>query len=352
MGLVHVVHVVLLLHLPGVLVLEDLRQDALGVLAAVRLDLHVVTRIILNVHASSVDGIELVLDTVASTRASAGAGGARVVAALSDGRPGDLELAALVGDDVRSLVAARLNHQALVHTRLHGHLLSSDRGSINRLPSVLRVIRMVLARNHVVHDAAVVVVAAGVLALALLLGDESHGQLTDVDGVVRIVPTVLIDQINVKILNHVALALGLDGPETARCLDTVDRVIGVVSVPLAASAVHLGRGVERGVHLLIGAVTTVDRRVQSVVGNHVVAHICVTVVIATALEEALARLVLDTLVLSAVELLLCLGRVASGGSAGGDAGDLRGVAAFSFDRLGHGVLKVDDQIFVDGIFIW
>lgn len=66
----------------------------------------------------------------------------------------------------------------------------------------------------------------------------------------------------------------------------------------------------------------------------------------------MTSLVLDALVLCTVELLLLLGGVASRSCAGCNAGDLRRVAAFSLHRLGDGVLEVDDQIFVDGIFIW
>jgi hypothetical protein len=66
----------------------------------------------------------------------------------------------------------------------------------------------------------------------------------------------------------------------------------------------------------------------------------------------LTSLVLDALVLCTIELLLLLlVRVASGSGAGSNAGDLRRVAAFSLYRLLDGFLEVDDQIFVDGIFI-
>jgi hypothetical protein len=85
MGIVHVVHVVLLLHLPVVLVLEDLREDAFGVVAvALVLDLHIVALIILNVHTSAVDSVELILHSVALARASSGTGGAWIVPTLRD----------------------------------------------------------------------------------------------------------------------------------------------------------------------------------------------------------------------------------------------------------------------------
>lgn len=63
LGIVHVVDIILLLvtveALPIVLILEDFRENALGVL---RLAVLVHLSIVLNVHASSVYGVELVLD--------------------------------------------------------------------------------------------------------------------------------------------------------------------------------------------------------------------------------------------------------------------------------------------------
>ena len=144
----------------------------------------------------------------------------------------NVEFGAMTGDDVLSLVAARLNDKALVDGLLslgYRHVSWADLTRIDGLPSTLLGLERLVTANlhHVVDDSAALVASRlGVVPISLLLRHHPHGQLADVDGVVRVVAAVvLVDQVEIQIVHHVVvLFVGLDRPEPASRLRTISRI--------------------------------------------------------------------------------------------------------------------------------
>ena len=226
MRLVHMVDVVLLLlvHLPCVLVLEDLGENALRAGRLARVVLPVAIRV--DAHSASMHSVELILYVSISPRRPSGASSARVAAMLLNRWPRDIQLCSLARYEVLCLITAGLRDESLT-VRVSAH-----RTGVNGLPGVLLSIDGMSVLDDVVDDCAALVTPRLAFALTLLLSDESHRQLADVDRMVRVlmVAVILINQVEVQIV-HSALVVRLNRPEPP----TVDRAISVavVRVPRA-----------------------------------------------------------------------------------------------------------------------
>ena len=105
---------------------------------------------ILNAHSSSVNCVELVFHTSAWGALTAGC--ARIVATLSNRGPLNVELGGLARDQVLCLIAARLDHQALIDGILiwcwH---VSADRAGVEGLPSILLIATLSLSVRTNLH---------------------------------------------------------------------------------------------------------------------------------------------------------------------------------------------------------
>lgn len=194
--LIHVIDVVLVLHgLSVMLILEYFCEDTLGAGWHTRV---VSIASVLYAHTSSVDRVELVLDSAASGRALA-TGRPWIIAALCDRRPLDIELGGLSGYQVLRLIAARLDHQTLVDGSLiRARHVAADRVGIKGLPSILLGASLHLTVRPDLHhsiDERLVELILGLvppvlrcasrnqvlLSLCSLLRYQTHGQLPDVD---------------------------------------------------------------------------------------------------------------------------------------------------------------------------
>ena len=98
-------------------------------------------------------------------------------------------------------------------------------------------------------------------------------------------------------------------------------------------------------------VTRVGNRLVLLRSGLVLSHVSVVLVVPhIRLVESLACLVHVSLVLRVIDHSLVLG-IGSSCSGSGDSSDMRGIAAFSLDWLSHRVVKVDDQVLVDGVLV-
>ena len=211
--------------------------------------------------------------------------------------------------------------------------------------------------NDIVDDSTALVTPRLPFTLTLLLSHESHGQLANIDRVVRVlvIGAVLINQVEVQIVN--ATLVVLNRAETAAISRAVS--VAVVGVPCALARLV---GCDYVVMDACIGLLIISRRLSidgtdghlSLV-SRIVCHVsilCVVVLVAvSSLEETLSRLI--GLILSRVENSFVLASVGVGGarSRGSDASYMGRIRAFSFHRLGDGVVQVDDEILVDGILV-
>jgi len=142
------VYIVLLLTMEclmsSMLIFENFSQDSfmIWILLAVSLD----------VHAASMDSIELVFNVSWCSWRSLSSSCTWVGTSLSDWWSWDINLGSWPGDQILSLITARLDHQTLVINL--SFLL--DRACINWLPSIFGCSLWPWMRNHAVDEATVV----------------------------------------------------------------------------------------------------------------------------------------------------------------------------------------------------
>jgi hypothetical protein len=176
----------------------------------------------LNVHSSSMHGIELVFHLNSSSWGSLTSSSIWINLVLSNWRSSYVQFSRLAWNQILSLIAARLNYKTLVC--IWNCITSTNRTGINRLPSIFSSLNLALTSNlnYTVYQRLILNGSwniHSIFSLSIFLSYKSQWSLANIDWMIGIIwysrrrviwswrRAILVQKIEIYILNKSCLLL-------------------------------------------------------------------------------------------------------------------------------------------------
>jgi len=304
----------------------------------------------LDAHTSSMDSIELVLDVIGCPWWPLPSSSClRIAISLSYWWSWYFKFSSWSRYQILGLIAAWLEHEALILFLIVRHFIL-NRCSVDWLPGIFGARLHLTILYHTINNLLIIsaCLAIATLPLGVLLVDKSHGKLTYIDRMIRV-------------LHHNSWLLLLVGIRVLRLLDGSESTSSHFIVVALASIINSVCSAWRYTHLLTsgldGSVTDIlllNRFVDCLKHRRAIVRGTTIGAGGSSWEEA-CLFTWRIFVLSCVKCsAFRWWRILSTSSACSDTsnmGCIRGITILTFHWLCHRIVQIHNQIIVDCVFI-